>query len=123
MVRVSTIFASQLVSLASAQSIDPFPTDTAGVFFSGVFSDNAVLQRAPQTAAVHGVVIGAQAGTTVTVAVDGSLADGSKASYTTQAAVTLTAETVPGGGSYATWKVGSRQQRRQRGAQRLTRLT
>ena len=46
-----------------------FPNTTAGTFFSGAFSDHAVLQRGPAKAAVYGVVIGATPGTTVQVTV------------------------------------------------------
>ena len=49
---------------AQPEHLDPFPNATAGTFFSGVFSDGAVLQRAPRSARLFGVVIGATDDTT-----------------------------------------------------------
>ena len=84
---------------AQPQHLDPFPNATAGTFFSGVFSDGAVLQRAPRSARLFGVVIGATEDTTVTVAVDGT-----GVSYEVLAEIELTAMKVKAGGLYARWK-------------------
>ena len=54
-------------ALAQPEQLPPFPNATSGAFFSGVFSDRAVLQRAPRSAVLYGVVIGATPSTTVTV--------------------------------------------------------
>jgi hypothetical protein len=64
------VVALQLSGSASAQEqLPPFPNATAGTFFSGVFSDGMVLQRGSAPAAVYGAVVGATAGTAVTVTV------------------------------------------------------
>lgn len=76
-----------------------FPNTTAGTFFSGAFSDHAVLQRAPAKAAVYGVVIGAEAATTVAVTVTPV----GGAAYTIAAVVEVTSAAVQGG-KYAKWK-------------------
>lgn len=76
----------------SAPALAPFPTDVNGAFFSGVFSDHAVLQRAPQKSAVYGVVIGAKPTTKVVVKIAGS------DSYTLNADVTFRHS------GYAWWK-------------------
>ena len=36
-----------ILGLVLGQQLPAFPTDTAGVFFSGTFSDDMVLQRSP----------------------------------------------------------------------------
>jgi hypothetical protein len=77
----------------------PFPSTTKGVFFSGVFSDHAVLQREPSKAAVYGVVFGAQLQTNVSVEV----------SQITEAGVsedryTVLAQIEVGDNGYAKWK-------------------
>jgi hypothetical protein len=81
------------------QHLDPFPNATAGTFFSGVLSDGAVLQRAPRSARLFGVVIGATENTTVTVAVHGA-----GVSYEVDAEVEPTAMKVKAGGLYTRWK-------------------
>ena len=53
----------------TAGTLPAFPNGTAGTFFSGVFTDHAVLQRAPAKAAVYGVIFGAEPATTVKVEV------------------------------------------------------
>lgn len=84
-----------------------YPDDKAGTFFSGVFSDNVVLQRLPARSAVYGVVIGASLSTSVTITVsDRSSAIKRKASYSRAASfvnVDATSSTAAGG-LYATWK-------------------
>ena len=57
------------IHVAFAQQLPPFPTDTPGTFFSGVFTDRMVLQRSPTAAQVFGVVIGAEASTSVHVTI------------------------------------------------------
>jgi hypothetical protein len=42
---------------------------TSGTYFSAVFSDHAVLQRAPEASAVYGLVVGVTASTKVTVSI------------------------------------------------------
>lgn len=78
-----------------------FPDDVAGTFFSGVFSDNVVLQREPARAAVYGVVIGAELDTTVAVKI--SEVSGSTAASIAAEVVVTTQETEVGG-LYATWR-------------------
>ena len=53
-----------------------YPKDSPGIFFSGTFTDNAVLQREAKSA-VYGVVVGATASTKVSVSMSGSADDGS----------------------------------------------
>ena len=84
-------------SAVAQDHLDPFPNATAGSFFSGVFSDGAVLQRGGKGSSLYGVVIGAVAGTTVTVKVSGS------ASYTIVATVDVTPMKVKSG-IYARWR-------------------
>ena len=90
------VLALQLACPTGAQKLDPFPNATAGTFFSGVFSDNTVMQHG-RAAAVYGVVVGATAGTKVTV----RISEGAVAEYTVAAAVELTSATVKAGGLYA----------------------
>jgi hypothetical protein len=78
-------------------TLPDFPTDVSGTFFSGVFSDHAILQRSPQTSAVYGVVIGAKPATKVTVKVSGD------ETYSVGAAVQFSTKQMPGGGVYAWW--------------------
>jgi len=54
-------------NLEDQPSLPPFPTNKPGIFFSGVFTDNVVLQRAPQSSSVFGVVVGGTPSTTVSV--------------------------------------------------------
>ena len=42
----------------TAGTLPAFPNETAGTFFSGVFTDHVVLQREPAKAAVYGVIFG-----------------------------------------------------------------
>ena len=42
----------------TAGTLPAFPNETAGIFFSGVFTDHVVLQREPAKAAVYGVIFG-----------------------------------------------------------------
>jgi hypothetical protein len=60
--------------------------DEPGTFFSGVYSSHMVLQRAPEKAGLTGVVVGAKAGTTVTIDVTES---STGTSYTVSAATTI----------------------------------
>lgn len=61
----------------------PPPFAGPGVAFAAIFSDHAVLQRAPEAASVYGVVVGEPKATGVTVAVTPSGGGGS--SYTVTA--------------------------------------
>jgi len=85
-----------------------YPDDKAGAFFSGVFSDNVVLQRKPARPVVYGVVIGASLSTSVTVTVfDRSSRKKIMTSYSRVASVVKVDEerSTAAGGLYATWKV------------------
>ena len=75
------------------------PTDwPAGASFAGVFSDHAVLQRAPAKAAVYGVVVGSPSpSVTVTVTAEGG-AGGSGEAYSVDAAIDVVNAT------YSRWK-------------------
>lgn len=86
---------------ASAGTRPAWDLTRPGTFFAGSFSDHAVLQRAPQLAAIYGVVIGAQAGTDVVVTV--ASLEGSGSPYTVAATVDVT-KVRAAGGSYARWK-------------------
>ena len=88
----------------TAGTMSAFPNGTSGTFFSGVFSDHAVLQRGPSKSAVYGVVFGAQPATEVDVVVASVSGSGDVTdSYTVKAVVMLTDRTYPGG-RYAQWK-------------------
>ena len=63
--------ASGRTALGQDGSLAAFPTDQKGVFFSGSFTDHAVLQR-DQKSAVYGVVVGASATTKVSVEMTGT---------------------------------------------------
>ena len=84
----------------TAGTLPAFPNETAGSFFSGVFTDHVVLQREPAKAAVYGVIFGAEAGTAVTVTVTTS--EGAKL-YDAPGTVMHTEVKAPGG-AYAKWK-------------------
>lgn len=98
MVPLSLLVVVALLSgRASAQEqLPPFPNATAGTFFSGVFSDGMVLQRGSAPAAVYGAVVGATAGTVVTVTVADGVGGG--APYAVRATVEPTTIRVQAGG-------------------------
>jgi hypothetical protein len=79
-----------------------FPSDRNGTFFSGVFSDHLVLQRAPSKAAVYGVVFGAQASTNVSVTV--STVTETDEGYELQSTYAVVAHVSIGEHGYAKWK-------------------
>lgn len=87
----------------TAGTLPPFPNDTAGTFFSGVFSDHTVLQREPAKAVVFGVLFGAQSSTTVTVTVVDVVPANGATMYSVQADVMLSDIQMPSG-RYAKWK-------------------
>ena len=53
-----TDFDENLKYNPTAGTLPAFPNETAGTFFSGVFTDHVVLQREPAKAAVYGVIFG-----------------------------------------------------------------
>jgi hypothetical protein len=87
------------------EQLPPFPNATAGTFFSGVFSDKMVLQRGPRPAVLFGAVVGASAGTTVSVKVS---CEGNGSSYTVDSNVEVTPIRVQAGGLYARWRAALR---------------
>jgi hypothetical protein len=83
------------------QCMPPFPTTQKGIFFSGAFTNHTVLQRGTE-AAVYGVVVGATASSTVSVAISGKAEDGTAESLSGVTA-TIDSSTVPKFG-YSRWK-------------------
>eukprot|EP01051_Picozoa_sp_SAG22_P017011 SAG22_NODE_2529_length_2473_cov_3.477675_4_plen_326_part_00 len=77
-----------------------FPTDVPGIFFSGVFTNHTVLQRAPETSAVYGVVVGGAKN--VEVAMSGTSESGELEDVAGIAATVDSSTTAQFG--YARWK-------------------
>ena len=98
-----TLLALDRRALAQPEQLPPFPNATNGAFFSGVFSDRAVLQRGPRSAVLYGVVIGATPSTTVTVTLQDGGSGPDEAQAPVQARVEVTQMKVPKGGLYARW--------------------
>ena len=83
---------------AQAGNTDP-PSPIAGMHFSGVFTDNAVLQKSDsQAAAVYGVSF--REATKISASVSVLVEEAGKASYTLKAEV----RPVPGHNNNVTWK-------------------
>mmetsp|Transcript_7340 Transcript_7340/g.21688 ORF Transcript_7340/g.21688 Transcript_7340/m.21688 type:complete len:747 (+) Transcript_7340:499-2739(+) len=79
--------------------LSPFDTSTAGTFFSGAFTNNTVLQRSPQIAAVYGYTVGCGGASKCVITVDITEVAQTTPPYQVAAAVT----DVPGR-NYSRWK-------------------
>lgn len=87
------------VQVSNAERLAP-ASWTDGTHFSGVFTDHAVLQRAPQKAALYGVVIDHSGALSETTAVAVTLSDA-----TTSKTYNMTAQHIElVNNTYARWK-------------------